>query len=156
MQPGSAGGCEQGVAGVQVNAGSGHLELAGPPSLLSAPSRSLLCTDFPLPQLWAEAGASLDVCVLRRRAAAPPVSFPACFPGCREEQRAPGEQHFFFFQVRQQLCAWFLSLFRADVAVVAVLDCSPGAQGKVMVVSGASSRVGSSAGGCWVEKEAWG
>lgn len=86
----------------------------------------------------------------------PPVSFPACFPGCREEQRAPGEQHFFFFQVRQQLCAWFLSLFRADVAVVAVLDCSPGAQGKVMVVSGASSRVGSSAGGCWVEKEAWG
>lgn len=32
----------------------------------------------------------------------------------------------------------------------------PGAQGKVMVVSGASSRVGSSAGGCWVEKEAGG
>lgn len=63
---------------------------------------------------------------------------------------------FYFFQVWQQLCAWFLSLFLADVAVLAVLECSPGAQGKVMVVSGASSRVGSSAGGCWVEKEVGG
>lgn len=96
MQPGSAGGCEQGVAGVQVNAGSGHLELAGPPSLLSAPPMSLLCTDFPLPQLWAEAGASLDVCVLRRRGAAPPCPSQLAFLGAERSSVHPVSSTFSF------------------------------------------------------------